>query len=233
MPSPLIVVPPLIVTVLLLLRADTREPRDKPQIRIWKPLSTLLCMAVAALAVTQPGSVPLYTLLILIGLTLSLLGDWLLIDADERPRLFVRGLVAFLLAHIAYIAAFAYARYVHGGPYDTIRELITAGLLFIFGAVVYFYLRPSLGAMRQPVLLYITVILLMVHQAISGLQPGASVLSQSALAVGGALMFCMSDLMLAINRFVFDGEGRYNNVWVLSTYYCAQLLIALSASFVL
>jgi uncharacterized membrane protein YhhN len=222
----------LIVSLILLLRAETRDVRDKRQIKVWKPLSTTLCIVVAALAFTQPGNVPPYTALILTGLTLSLLGDWLLIDSDEQPRLFVGGLIAFMLGHIAYIIGFAYARFVHGGPYDLGREVLAAALLILLGVVVYYYLRPSLGALRQPVLLYMTVISLMVHQAISGLQPGAGVLSQSALAVGGALLFYISDLMLAINRFVFQDEGRYNSVWVLSTYYTAQLLIALSASFV-
>lgn len=232
MPISFLPIPILIVSLVLLLLAEVREPRDKRQIRIWKPLSTVCCIAVAGLAFAMPGSVPPYTVLILTGLTLSLLGDWLLIDADEQPRLFVAGLAAFLFAHIAYIVAFAYARMVRGGPYDLSRELIAAALLFVLGAVVYYYLRPSLGSARQPVLAYMIVISLMVHQAVSGVPAGADVLSQPALAVGGALLFYMSDLMLAINRFVFEGEGRYNNVWVLATYYGAQLLIALSASFV-
>jgi uncharacterized membrane protein YhhN len=232
MPASFVPIPVLIVSVILLLRAETREPRDKRQIKIWKPLATVCCIAIAALAFAMPLSVPLYTVLVLTGLTLSLIGDWLLIDADEEPRLFVAGLVAFLLAHIAYIFAFAYARSVRGGPYDLGRELIAAALLFVLGAVAYFYLRPSLGPYRQPVLAYMIVISLMVHQAVAGVSPNAGLLSQPALAVGGALLFYMSDLMLAINRFVFEGEGRYNNVWVLATYYGAQLLIALSASFV-
>jgi uncharacterized membrane protein YhhN len=163
---------------------------------------------------------------------LSLLGDWLLIDADEKPRQFVGGLVAFLFANIAYIIAFTYARFVQGIPFDLTRSAILAALLLVMGGVVYFYLRPSLGSLKQPVLLYMTVISLMVHQAVSGVQLTSGVLAQTSLVAGGALFFYMSDLMLAIGKFVFPNEGHNNSIWVLSTYYTAQMLIALSASFV-
>ncbi|BCX04574.1 MAG: hypothetical protein KatS3mg053_2512 [Candidatus Roseilinea sp.] len=229
---PLLPVPLLVIAVFLLLRAETQTPRDKRQIKLWKPLSTALVILIAALSFTQPMHVPLYSALILTGLVLSLAGDWLLIDSDERPGLFVSGLAAFLFAHVAYILAFAYAQVVRGTPFDLNRAALAAAVLAIIGMVVYFYLHSSLGNLRQPVLLYMTVISLMVHQAFSGVQIGGNLLAQPALAMGGALLFYMSDFMLAINKFVFDGEGEKNSIWVLSTYYCAQLFIALSASFV-
>lgn len=230
--APLLPVPLLIVAVFLLLRAETQKPRNRRQIKLWKPLATTLVIFIAALSFTQPMHVPLYSVLILTGLVLSLAGDWLLIDSDERPGLFVSGLAAFLFAHVAYILAFAYAQIVRGTPFDLNRAALAAAVLAIIGMVVYFYLRSSLGNLRQPVLLYMTVISLTVHQAFSGVQVGGGLLAQPALAMGGALLFYMSDFMLAINKFVFDGEGENNSIWVLSTYYCAQLFIALSASFV-
>jgi uncharacterized membrane protein YhhN len=230
---PFVPVPFLLVFVVLLLRAEVQEPRNKRQIKVWKPLSTVMCIAVAALSFTQAGVAPAYTVLILAGLVLSLAGDWFLIDSDEKPRNFMLGLGSFLVAHLLYIAAFTVAQVLRGVPIDMNREVGIAALLIILGMVVYFYMRPSLGNMAQPVLLYITVISLMVHRAVAGVVIGAGLLSQGTLAAGGALLFYISDFMLAINRFVFDGEGRANSVWVLSTYYCAQLFIALSASFVL
>jgi alkenylglycerophosphocholine/alkenylglycerophosphoethanolamine hydrolase len=229
---PFVPVPFLLIFVILLLRAEFQEPRNKKQIRIWKPLATVMCIAVAGLSFTQAGVAPLYSLLILAGLVLSLAGDWFLIDSDVQPRNFALGLGAFLVAHIFYIAAFTVAQVLRGVPIDFNREAGIAALLIIIGMVAYVYMRPSLGSMAQPVLLYITVISLMVHRAVAGVSVGAGLLSQGTLAAGGALLFYVSDFMLAINHFVFDGEGRANSVWVLSTYYCAQLFIALSASFV-
>lgn len=229
---PFVPIPFLLIFVILLLWAELQEPRNKKQIKIWKPLSTVMCIAVAALSFTQAGAVPVYSILIIIGLLFSLAGDWLLINGDEKPRNFAMGLGAFLITHLIYIGAFTVAQVLRGVPIDLNREVIIGAVLIILGMVVYFYMRPSLGSMAQPVLIYITVISLMVHRAVAGVVVGAGLLSQGTLAAGGALLFYVSDFMLAINRFVFDGEGKSNSVWVLSTYYCAQLFIALSASFV-
>ncbi len=232
MPLPALLALPLLIVVVLLLRAEMQTPRNKVQVKLWKPLSTLITIVIAALSFTQPNSHPVYSALIVAGLVFSLAGDWLLIDQDDKLRQFVFGLAAFLVAHLLYIAAFAFVRNLMGVPFNPGRDLTVGALLFLLGAVVYVYMQPSLGRLGQPVLLYMTVISLMVHQAISGVELGRGVLTQGALAAGGALLFYISDFMLAINKFVFDGEGQANSVWVLSTYYCSQLFIALSASFV-
>jgi uncharacterized membrane protein YhhN len=225
--------PFLIITVGLLLRFETRQPRDVAQVRVWKPLSTLIVIAICALSFTRPpGSFqPTYTVLMLTGLALSLIGDVLLIDGDN-PRFFVRGLFAFLFANIFYILAFFYAQSLSGRPPGLNRILPMAALLLLLGIVVYFYLRSNLGSLRQPVMLYMTVISLMVLTATSAVNLTTTpLLSQTALAAGGAVLFYVSDLILALNKFVFDDEGRYNSVWILGLYYWAQALLALSASF--
>jgi uncharacterized membrane protein YhhN len=53
----------------------------------------------------------------------------------------------------------------------------------------------------------------------------------SALVLGGALLFYLSDAILAINKFRFGGQLAHYRLWNLTTYYIGQLLIALSASF--
>ena len=95
-------IPFLILSVALLIRAEEREPRDVRSVWVWKPLATLLVIAVCALSFTGPAGAAgsTYTWLILIGLALSFAGDLLLIDRDNR-RAFTGGLIAFLLAHVA------------------------------------------------------------------------------------------------------------------------------------
>ena len=232
MPLPVVLALPLIGTVMLLVRAETHTPRNTAQVKIWKPLSTILTILIAALSFAQPHSHPAYSALVLAGLLFSLLGDWLLIDQDEKPHNFLYGLIAFFIAHIFYIAAFAFARTLLAVPPNPTRDVAVAAVLLLLGFGAFFYLRPSLGNYTQPVLLYITVISLLVHQATIGVELGRGINTQGALALGGALMFYASDLILAVNKFVLDGEGPGNSVWVLSAYYAAQFLIALSASFV-
>ena len=83
---------------------------------------------------------------------------------------------------------------------------------------------PHTGKMTIPVIVYAVVILFMLWQA---LERWGSARSHSALlAAIGAVLFVVSDAILAYNRFVQQFTlARLVN---LSTYYLAQWLIALS-----
>ena len=85
-------------------------------------------------------------------------------------------------------------------------------------------LWPHLGKMRVPVIVYMLAILLMGWVAASRWiltkQEG------SLLAFIGAVLFIMSDSVLAVDRF--KGRFRSAQLLILSTYFTAQWLIALS-----
>jgi uncharacterized membrane protein YhhN len=82
------------------------------------------------------------------------------------------------------------------------------------------------GGLNDPVLkiavaAYVTVISLMAAQAIGR----ASVTGDAAsrwVAVG-ACVFMVSDSLIAINKFVTP--VALSSLWILATYYCAQMLI--------
>lgn len=221
---------PLIITVALLIRASDRSPRDERQVRLWKPLSTLLVILVAALSLSKPpGAFDAgYSILLLGGLALSLAGDVLLIE--HTTRAFVAGLIAFLLAHVLYIAALVHMQATRDlGVHSTV-EWIGALALILIGLGFYAYLRSGLGRMRVPVIAYMLVISTMVQRALalSAVHPGPSI--QAVLIVGGALLFYTSDAILAISRFRFDDRLPHYSLWNLSTYYAGQACLALSAS---
>jgi uncharacterized membrane protein YhhN len=73
MAAQLIPIPFLLVTVVLLVRAEF-EGKQK-QIYVLKPISTLLVILVAALSFLTPGVQPSYTIWVLAGLWLSMGGD--------------------------------------------------------------------------------------------------------------------------------------------------------------
>jgi uncharacterized membrane protein YhhN len=225
-------VPLLYTTLALLLRAEERSTRDERQIWIWKPLTTVLVILACALSFTRPSGAydSTYTLLILVGLALSLLGDLLLIPTDN-PRAFLFGLVAFLLAHLLYISAFVYLQLSLDLGRNGLAEAVSAVGLALVGGAVYSFLRPGLGGMRLPVVVYILVISVMVHRAlgIAWVHPGPA--TQPILITLGALLFYLSDAILAVNKFRLAGRMPHYRVWNLSTYYTGQLLLALSASF--
>lgn len=143
---------------------------------------------------------------ILAGLVLSVAGDALLLSS--RRAAFFAGLVAFLLAHVAYAGAFAAVS--DPAPWAAVPILAALG-------VVLRWLWPHLGAMRGPVVVYCLVISAMLWLALGVHRPEIRL---------GAALFYASDLFVARDRFIrpsFD-----NRLIGLPLYYAAQVLLALA-----
>lgn len=155
--------------------------------------------------------------LIALGLSLSVVGD---VCLETSPRLFVPGLVAFLLAHVMYIAAFV----------GRTRALHVARLVPVaaFGVAAFSYFEPTLGAMKGPVLAYIVTICAMMWRALAqvGELPGAQ--RRAWAAAIGALCFAASDTMVAYARFV--APSVESKIVLMMLYWAAQALIAASAA---
>ena len=145
-----------------------------------------------------------FGLAVLAALALSLLGDALLLSA--RKPAFLAGLVAFLLAHVAYVVALA--------PASRPSPAALAAILAVTAGVVR-WLWPHAGELRVPVVAYAAVIAAMLWLAL-GFPAGA-------VRVGAAL-FWLSDLTVARDRFV--REGFANRLVGLPLYYAGQLLLA-------
>lgn len=214
----LIPIPFLVITVSLLVRAEFKG--DKQQVYVFKPLSTLLVIVTALLSLLTPDAQPSFTLWVTLGLVLSLGGDVALMF--ESNRAFLIGLVLFLLAHVIYCIAFTLPNGFHSA------DLITGAVLLAVAVASYRYLAPGLGQMKGPVIFYILVICFMVNRAASAFFGDAFTLTQAWLITLGAILFLLSDLVLAINRFRHPFEA---NRFGLFLYYGGQLLIALSASY--
>jgi uncharacterized membrane protein YhhN len=187
---------------------------------------------VCALSFARPhdGFDSSYTVLILSGLLLSLAGDVLLIP-QENPRAFLGGLVAFLLAHVLYIAAFVHLQSSLLRSVNISGEIAAGVGLSLVAVTVYRYLRPGLGDMKWPVIGYIFAISTMLHRALGIVWAHSGPSTQPALIALGALLFYLSDAILAINIFRLRGQMPHYKVLNLSTYYTGQLLIALSTWF--
>ena len=178
----------------------------------------LLVIGVALGALRAPGGSGPFTWGVLLGLLLSLGGDVALMFQQHR-RAFLAGLVLFLCAHLAYAATFA----AHGQ--HSPADYLTLGLLLAAAAGCYRLLAPGLGDLRWPVLAYIAVISLMVAAAASLLANPALARDAALLALAGALLFYLSDLVLAADRFW--RPLRYNRL-SLFPYFGGQLLIAMA-----
>lgn len=153
---------------------------------------------------------------ILVGLTLSLVGDVFLMFSG-RPQ-FQSGLVAFLLAHLAYVVAFAVS-------WVSVAWALAAGVVAVIAAIlVTRWLLPHVDPeMRVPVLAYVVVISAMVSLAI-----GAGGAGQTLLIPVGAGLFYVSDLFVARDRFV--APSFLNTLYGLPLYYLGQVFLALSVA---
>jgi uncharacterized membrane protein YhhN len=140
------------------------------------------------------------------------MGDALLLSSAQR--LFMGGLAAFLLAHVAYTVAFWTT-----GP----SQLVTLFALLCFGVagvVTLRWLWPHLSAGdRPPVVAYILIIVVMCAAA-----AGSSRTVGSLVPAVGAACFMASDVAVARDRFVVRSVA--NRLWGLPLYYVAQLLLA-------
>jgi len=179
---------------------------------VFKPLTMGLILLVAIMA-PQPISL-FYKGAILTGLTLALMGDIFLMLPG---RVLIVGLGLFLWTHILYFYAFASLTAWRLPTYWVIP-------LVAYAFVMYRVLNPHLREMRIPVLIYGGAILLMTWQAIELYVQTGAWWALSALV--GAILFTISDSVLAFDEFRRSVRGA--SIIVLSTYYLAQLLIALS-----
>ena len=169
-----------------------------------------------ALAVRVGSLQSTYGRVILAGLVFSWFGDAFLIGQSQG--LFMLGLGAFLLAHIAYVTAFV-------GRGMRVRSMAVAALPILAIAIaVTVWLRPYVPTeLEFPVRLYITVISLMVVSAI-----GTHGHKPSTVVLAGALLFFLSDLSVAALRLVQTDVPTY--LLGLPLYYSAQVCFAVSAS---
>lgn len=210
----------LAVTVFLLIRAEFAD--DRRRIYLWKPLSTSLVILAALLSLwgEGPGNLA-YTGGVLAGLVLCMAGD-LLLMFPRNPRAFRAGLVFFLLGHVAYAVTFAVLGGFHGADW------VSGAVLLAVGAGFFLYLRPYLGSMQGPVIAYILVISFMVNRGVAVCWSEAFSTAQAWMIALGAVLFYVSDVILAVARYV--KPFRYNRI-SLAFYYSGQALIALAASY--
>ena len=178
---------------------------------VFKPLTTLLLIV---LAWPRGRGQPLRRRWILAGLACSLAGDVALLWPQQG---FLPGLLSFLLAHLAYLAAFTRVQ-----PLAARRRpfLVYAAV----AASVLAALWPGLpSGLRLPVVGYVLCLATMAAQAAVLWRAAPDDGAGRRLALGGAL-FVTSDALLATDRFAL--ALPWASLWILASYWLAQACIA-------
>lgn len=158
------------------------------------------------------------------GLVFALAGDVLLMYVGQNESYFTYGLCAFLLCHIFYTSAF-YLDFKSAPELDKKGARVAIILCAILAIGFYFFLRPHLGIMKLPVMIYILAISMMMMMASFRNQRVNT--SSFNLILFGAMFFLLSDSILAYNKFV--QPVAYANTWIMATYMVAQYLITIGA----
>ena len=155
---------------------------------------------------------------IIAALLFSWLGDVLLMLQDDNSLFFLLGLSAFLVAHIFYILFFHFIRVKENVKSRWWLVLIVA----LYYLILISLLSPHLGDMKLPVRIYAVVISFMFMLAVHMLFIKNK--NTGLLLMTGALLFILSDSILAINKFYQSFEIA--GILVMLTYGLAQLFIA-------
>lgn len=178
---------------------------------ILKPGTIILMILLAASMrnVARP-----YKTLIIAGLFLSSIGDSFLLLSGSQWFKF--GLIAFLIAHLTYVAAFV-TRW-RFSPFHLLVLIPIAA--YSFWLLLNLHEGILVGGdtgLWIPVLVYVLVISIMIWSA---------VISRSWIAIAGAILFFMSDSLLAWNMFV--SPVSWSAYGVMISYYLAQFLLTTS-----
>ena len=155
---------------------------------------------------------PAWRFYVMAALVFSWGGDvFLMLD-----NMFTAGLASFLVAHIFYIIAYQKT----GAASGKLKSLDIIKFV-LFGVVLIWVLYPKLGGMLIPVLAYALVLLSMGIWAHK--RRGATTAVSFTLVSAGAMLFVISDGLIAINKFAFEIPAE--RILVMSTYITAQYLI--------
>lgn len=181
-----------------------------------KPLTTLLILALAWVSLS---ALPQYRAWVMAALLCCLVGDIALMLKGTRP--FVLGLSAFLIGHLLLIAAF-----VTGLPLTPLQlplpTLLGAAVFLLLVTGYAAWLLPRTGKLKPAVLLYLSVLSLMVLAAL--LRAALSERGADDWVLLGALLFALSDAVLAWRKFV--ATPWWGQPATLLSYYLAIGLIA-------
>lgn len=199
---------PALLFAIGVLAAVMYLPRTSGRVRWARSVRKALPVTLFALAAASEGAPPL----LVAALGLSALGDFALSRSGDKA--FLIGMLGFAAAHIAYVGVMLSV----GASIATAQWPLIAVILAM-GLSTEWWLRPHTGALKWPVRAYVVIILVMAIVALG-------VPEARAVALWGALLFVLSDLVLSLETFVMDENHPRRKlasklVWI--TYVSAQI----------
>jgi uncharacterized membrane protein YhhN len=154
-----------------------------------------------------------------LGILISMVGDILLMISLDR--MFIFGLIAFLLAHIVYLVGFQNELMTFSAWSVILAVLLSVNAVRLMRRIVSAIRANGQTRLVAPVIVYSTVITVMLYAAMTTLSNPEWKANASLLVGVGAFLFYISDVILAWNKFVTPiKNGRMLNI---AAYHLGQI----------
>lgn len=162
----------------------------------------------------------LYAVFILLGLMLSLAGDYFLIYLESDIKKYTTGILCFGLTHLSFLISMLLA----GGFF--LPNLFVS--IVIYGLLIYYANKKKIdfGEVKYALSAYSLLIVLMTVKALSMIYFSPYHMVSRLFMALGASLFISSDIFLLIYEYM-DGKYKFRILNSIA-YFTGQLLIAAS-----
>lgn len=186
---------------------------------VFKPLIMLVLGTYYYTQSTQPISL---TKSVMAAIVFSWIGDISLMFQGKNELYFMVGLGAFLIAHICYVMAYSqHIEKKEGAGLHGIQKFRFSLPIVLAGTGLITILYAHLGVFKIPVAVYAIVLMVMTLQAL--FRYGYTNTVSFWFVFVGAILFMISDSMIAVNKFLVPFELA--GLAIMATYILAQFLI--------
>lgn len=210
--------------------------KNKKSLKL-KTFCSSLFLVAAAMSMVIAKNTSTYALLILGGLIMSWIGDFLL-HVNPKTIYFLFGVTSFFCGHVFYIAAYfniQRARFPQA-PMFSSAETIAIVVIVISALCAAPFLSIKPGKNTIPAVIYSCILATMTVKAVSlavkiGISGTAFCIPAAVFLAVGAINFLLSDTTLSV--IYFSPHKNFPlKCFNMATYYIAQMLIAMSILFI-
>jgi uncharacterized membrane protein YhhN len=211
----LILIPLNLLGIGLYMRA--RVKGDLQKVILYQPGAVIVSWLIAASSLLQPDPNVAFTVVVLLGMGIAIIGDFLNLDM-ENPKVILRGLIIAVVAYLTYGIGVTVLDGFHR------EDLILGAPLLVFYLALMRYLWPDLGDMRVATLIYGLVLPFTFWRALCMFFGTELSALQSTFLSLGTLSLYVGDIEFAVHTFKRRLERMYGPI----LYAGGQMLIAVS-----
>lgn len=189
---------------------------------VLKILTSILFVILGVISYKKGKSNKKYALFIILGLVFSMFGDTFLVLDRNQGLYFYIGVVSFAIGHIIYIIGFSSCIRI------TLRDFIIFSVILIPTIFIIVIGEFDFEGMLPVIIVYAMIICFMVCRALSLTRYYSDNKKGIGMAIAGAVMFLVSDLILLFIFFYTKKcalLGEEVN-WII--YYPGQAILAMS-----